>query len=165
MGDDDNADIERFIQEIEQARENIRINGLQGALENLFYKFGNIFDYKPLDVLDDWESDLPLSQPQRRIRIEASGYIKGLFDDQTPNVIDLMDEMVLEKLHISLFDRCAAVRENVSVILGEIGSNRSLKSLRKLIDTEDECMMVKKRAKAAFESIADKGLKDGGWYD
>lgn len=134
--------------------ENSEYQSLSQPLEDLQYKFGDIFDYESptksgfIDKqfsLDNPEH--PSADPQRFIRMGAADAINRVAGTN-PQAITLID---LEKIHTSLFDRSAAVRLAIAQALGRIARVDSIPHLERLIAAEDESDMVRK---AAAESLS-----------
>lgn len=61
---------------------------------------------------------------------------------------------VLDKIHVFLFDCCAAVRHALAIALFYAGNDSSVPFLRRLLEQEKESDMVKKEAKNALEKLS-----------
>lgn len=141
-----------------QARANIKQKGLTGALENLRYRRGNIFEFEPVGITDDKRfreanPEHPMAEPQRFIRIEAADFINDIAGTKP----DLIDDSVLEQSHEALFNRCAAVRMAIAQALGKLGRPKSSGVLRRLLETEDESQWVRDAAEQSLRRIQNAG--------
>lgn len=127
-----------------EARGKLKRNGLAGALENLRYKYGSIFDFEPVGLVDDKKfresnPDHPMAEPQRFIRQEAADFVNNIAG-QSPTMID---QIALEMLHEALFDSDPAVRMAIAEALGKLRRSESVESLNRILSTETESQWVK----------------------
>jgi len=68
-------------------------------------------------------------------------------------------ESVLEHIHISLFDCCAAVRHSLAIALYNAGNVSSIPLLETLIEQETESKMVKEEAEKSLQQLKNKYIK------
>ncbi|HOO51014.1 MAG TPA: HEAT repeat domain-containing protein [Alphaproteobacteria bacterium] len=137
------------------------MNNLESIIEQLFHQFvkmdeykrevqsGRIIEYKYMkfddSVFADKHPEHPLAAPNRFVRIKAADEIRGL----ARKYKNTFSFDILQKLHISLFDCCAAVRLSVIQSLIYSGDESSIKHLEMLLLQEDESELVKKFAEEA----------------
>ncbi len=124
---------------------------LSEAIENLHYKRGSIFEFKPVGSVDDRKfreanPEHPMAEPQRFIRINAADFLNDLATREPT----LFDASVLQELHQALFDRCAAVRMAIAEALGKLGSPESISAIQQLLEVEDESQWVRKALEVAL---------------
>lgn len=134
------------------------------AIINLTWKFMSIEDYiqavdtrelvrKP-KLTDDMKffsdyPDHPMAGENRFKRIQAADNIR----DYSKKLKGELPQDLLGKLHISLFDCCAAVRHSIAAALFYSGSDTSVPFLKHLLETEKESKIVKKTAEVALFRI------------
>ena len=140
-----------------KARGKLKNDGLSGALENLRYRYGSIFDFEPAGLVDDKKfriahPDHPMAEPQRFIRQEAADFIND-FAGRTPTQID---HSTLEILHDSLFDRDPAVRMAIADALGKLRKPKSADVLKRLLAAETESQWVKSTAEKSIQACLDR---------
>jgi hypothetical protein len=139
--------------ELLKSRGNLKRDGLVGALENLHYKYGSIFDFEPVGLVDDKKfresnPDHPMAEPQRFIRQEAADYVNDIAGRSS----SLIDHVALESFHKALFDRDPAVRMAIAEALGKLKKAESIESLKRLLSTETESQWVKSAAEKSLRA-------------
>jgi hypothetical protein len=139
-----------------QARGRLKQNGLSAALENLRYKYGSMFDFAPVGVVDDRKfreanPDHPMAEPQRFIRQGAADFVNNIAAENPTSI----DQTALERLHDALFDRCPAVRMAIAQALGTLRRADSIPVLRRLLAAEDESEWVRSAAEKALADCLD----------
>ncbi len=91
----------------------------------------------------------PLARDNRFARIDAAGELLDLARSDPST----FSPAVMNKLHLAVFDCCAAVRESLAKALFFIGDPASLKTLQTLVDREAESRLVRRAAVMAAERI------------
>ena len=140
-----------------KARGKLKQDGLVGALENLHCKYGSIFDFEPVGLVDDKKfrvsnPDHPMAEPQRFIRQEAADFVNDVAGRNSA----LIDHAALETLHKALFDRDPAVRMAIAEALGKLQRAESVESLNRLLSTETESQWVKSAADKSLRACQDR---------
>lgn len=131
------------------------------AMKDLNYKFMSIDDfYRSIEkgeiikrprFVDDMKfyaehPNHPNASENRFKRIGAADEIRSY----SKTIKDQLPQEILDSLHISLFDCCAAVRHSVAQTLFYGGNESSVPFLQNLIDTEKESKVVKKAAEISL---------------
>jgi hypothetical protein len=93
--------------------------------------------------------DHPLASTCRSERIDAAD---KLFESLVINKEQISEDQ-FSKLNESLFDCCASVRLVVAQLLGNIGDEKSLLALEKLVSDEKESQMVTQSATEAIKVL------------
>lgn len=142
--------------ELLKARGKLKEDGLDGAIENLRYMYGSIYDFEPVGLVDDKKfrqanPDHPMAEPQRFIRQEAADFINNVAG-RTPALID---HTKMEVLHDSLFDRDPAVRMAIAEALGKLRRHESAVVLKRLLTTETESQWVKSNVEKSLQACLD----------
>ena len=134
------------------------------AIIDLTLKFRSIEDYnravdagelvrKP-ELTDDLEffsnyPDHPMAGENRFKRIRAADIIR----EYSRNLKGELPQNILDKVHVALFDCCAAVRHSIAAGLFYGGNDTSIPFLMRLLETEKESPIVKKTAEVALFRI------------
>ena len=137
---------------------------IEKAVMDLTWKFMSIEDYnqavdagtlvrKP-KLTDDMAfflkyPDHPMAGENRFKRIRAADIIR----DYSKNLKGELPQKLLDKVHDSLFDCCAAVRHSIAGVLFYSGNDTSVPFLMRLLETEKESPIVKKTAEVALFRI------------
>ena len=137
---------------------------IEKAIIDLTWKFRSIEDYnravdagalvrKP-ELTDDLEffsnyPDHPMAGENRFKRIRAADIIR----EYSRNLKGELPQNILDKVHVALFDCCAAVRHSIAAGLFYGGNDTSIPFLTHLLETEKESPIVKKTAEVAFFRI------------
>lgn len=87
----------------------------------------------------------PLAERNRLIRIGAADHIR----DIAATRLSPFPEMVLDKLHILLFDCSGAVRHSLATALYHAGNHSSVAVLKKLMQEEPNSQIVRETAEVA----------------
>ncbi len=143
------------IQEEQAAAKRIEEEGLPAALENLRYKYGPMTEFKSTglifdEVLLSENADHPMASPQRFIRMGAADFIR---DQAKEGALD-PDKDLMDRLHSSLFDCCAAVRMSVATAVGVLGQASSRPYLERLLEIETASPMVRGVVEIAIGSCS-----------
>lgn len=131
------------------------------AIMDLTWKFMSIEDYnqavdagelvrKP-KLTDDMKfflkyPDHPMAGENRFKRIQAADIIR----DYSKKLKGELSQIILDKLHISLFDCCASVRHSIAAALFYGGNDTSIPFLMRLLEAEKESRIVKKTCEIAL---------------
>jgi len=134
------------------------------AIIDLTWKFMSIKDYnqavdtgelvrKPR-LTDDMKffsnyPEHPMAGENRFKRIRAADTIR----DYSKNLKGELPQNLLDKVHVALFDCCAAVRHSIAAGLFYGGNDTSIPFLMRLLETEKESKIVKKTAEVALLRI------------
>ena len=137
---------------------------MEKAVIDLNWKFMSIEDYdqavdagelvrKP-KLTDDMAFFLkypehPMAGENRFKRIRAADIIR----DYGKNLKGELPQNILDKVHVALFDCCAAVRHSIAAGLFYSGNDTSIPFLMRLLETEKESPIVKKTAEVALFRI------------
>ena len=137
---------------------------IEKAIIDLTWKFRSIEDYnravdagalvrKP-ELTDDLEffsnyPDHPMAGENRFKRIRAADIIR----EYSRNLKGELPQNILDKVHVALFDCCAAVRHSIAAGLFYGGNDTSIPFLMRLLETEKESPIVKKTAEVALFRI------------
>ncbi len=137
---------------------------MEKAVIDLNWKFMSIEDYnqavdagelvrKP-KLTDDMAFFLkypehPMAGENRFKRIRAADIIR----DYGKNLKGELPQNLLDKVHVALFDCCAAVRHSIAGGLFYSGNDTSIPFLMRLLETEKESPIVKKTAEVALFRI------------
>ena len=137
---------------------------MEKAVIDLNWKFMSIEDYnqaidagelvKKPKLTDDMEFFLkypehPMAGENRFKRIKAADVIR----DYSKNLKGELPQNLLDKVHVALFDCCAAVRHSIAAGLFYSGNDTSIPFLMRLLETEKESPIVKKTAEVALFRI------------
>jgi len=93
--------------------------------------------------------DHPMAGENRFKRIQAVDIIR----DYSKKLKGKFPQSLLDKVHVALFDCCAAVRHSIAAALFYSGNNTSIPFLMHLLETEKESPIVKKTAEVALFRI------------
>jgi hypothetical protein len=93
--------------------------------------------------------DHPMAGENRFKRIQAADIIR----DYSKNLKVELPQNLLDKVHVALFDCCAAVRHSIAAIIFYSGNDTSVPFLMRLLETEKESKIVKKTAEVALLRI------------
>ena len=88
--------------------------------------------------------DHPMAGENRFKRIRAADIIR----DYSKKLKGELSQNLLDKMHIALFDCCAAVRQSMAATLFYGGNDTSIPFLMRLLEIEKESRIVKKPAKS-----------------